>query len=385
MFGWGKKKKAEEKVQNIQVIPDEFYATKDPVVHYGNKGTGGSQTSLPIKIREGLSGDGMWQKIKNKKVLLYIILGLVFLGAVGVITWYYLNQAGLLNDREATVETNKTNIIDEQVEVEAEIGNIIENSQPPTEQIVEEIVVSSTVTSTAGIEATEVLSEQKILVFPRIVLTDSADIDSDSLTDMEEEIYSTDSGNFDTDADGYYDGQEVQNLYNPAGSAPVKLIDSGLVREYVNPIWQYRVYYPAAWESGVVDADARQVLFNSITGDFIEVAVDSMQAGEDFSAWFGRQAKEQKFSDLTSFTNRFKESGYKRQDGLVAYFIRDKSVYILLYNPGVTGFISFRHIMEMMAQSFRPSSTVTEIPEQNILPLPPGISQANNSTSTAGF
>ena len=43
------------------------------------------------------------------------------------------------------------------------------------------------------------------------------DSDNDSLTDFMEEIYGTDKNNPDTDGDGYLDGQEVQNGYNPKG------------------------------------------------------------------------------------------------------------------------------------------------------------------------
>jgi hypothetical protein len=35
----------------------------------------------------------------------------------------------------------------------------------------------------------------------------------------------------------------------------VKIIDSGLITEYTNPIWQYRIYYPAGWQVGEVDKD----------------------------------------------------------------------------------------------------------------------------------
>ncbi len=43
------------------------------------------------------------------------------------------------------------------------------------------------------------------------------DSDNDGLTDDEERIYGTDINNPDTDGDGYLDGQEVKNGYNPLG------------------------------------------------------------------------------------------------------------------------------------------------------------------------
>ncbi len=56
------------------------------------------------------------------------------------------------------------------------------------------------------------------------------DPDSDGLSDLEEPIYGTDLHNPDTDGDGFLDGNEVYHLYNPAAKAPVRLLDSGLVR-----------------------------------------------------------------------------------------------------------------------------------------------------------
>ncbi len=43
------------------------------------------------------------------------------------------------------------------------------------------------------------------------------DTDGDGLPDVEEEIYGTDKNNPDTDGDGYKDGEEVRNGYNPLG------------------------------------------------------------------------------------------------------------------------------------------------------------------------
>ncbi|HPL95271.1 MAG TPA: hypothetical protein PLF15_00615 [bacterium] len=57
-----------------------------------------------------------------------------------------------------------------------------------------------------------------------LMLESDSDIDSDndSLTDIEEEIFGTDLNNPDSDGDGYLDGEEVLNGYNPMG--PGKLI-----------------------------------------------------------------------------------------------------------------------------------------------------------------
>lgn len=60
------------------------------------------------------------------------------------------------------------------------------------------------------------------------------DSDHDGIIDSQEAIYNTDINNDDTDGDGYKDGEEVLNGYNPAGNG--KLVDPGLRKEMLlNP------------------------------------------------------------------------------------------------------------------------------------------------------
>lgn len=54
------------------------------------------------------------------------------------------------------------------------------------------------------------------------------DSDNDGLTDMEEIIYGTDSQNPDSDGDGYKDGAEVDNGYNPLGPGKLDSDNDGL-------------------------------------------------------------------------------------------------------------------------------------------------------------
>lgn len=368
MFFWNrdKIKKAELPLDNIQSIPEEFYGAKDPVVHYGKPASAisgfgeakhvarktvvnGAAVNRPSMSAAAVSKLGF---LRNKKMI-YILTGVVFLLVVGLISWYYLSPV-LNKPAPPTIITPEP-----KPEVEQPVVEI-----PPEEVVLEEEVA----TSTQEEVETPISLVGQTLQFPTILLANSSDIDSDSMTDLEEEVFGTDSGTWDTDGDGYYDGQELYNLYNPAGIAPMKIIDSGLAKEYVNPIWQYRVYYPAQWQVGEVDNEKKAVLFSAITGDYVEVFVSSKDASETFEDWFARAAIGQSYADLQPFTNRFQESGWKRNDDLVAYFVIDQSVFVLVYNPGVTGSVPFRHVMQTMAQSFRPSKTLVVVPEQTILP-----------------
>ncbi|MBI5222515.1 MAG: hypothetical protein HY980_03395 [Candidatus Magasanikbacteria bacterium] len=371
MFFWKKEKtnKIEAPPENIIKIPEEFYGAKDPVVHYNSaaKSTAVIQKAESVGLVGKKSTATAWVSklgfLRNKRLLFGLIIA-GFLIVVGLISWYYVWQAR--KQMVAPVITAPT----EQPK-EEQPAPVEENTEEP---MMEEPIAEAATSTEEAVEEPVSLGPQP-LQFPTILLMNSSDIDSDSLTDLEEELFGIDSGTWDTDGDGYYDGQEVFNLYNPAGVAPMKIIDSGLAKEYVNPIWQYRVYYPAQWQVGEVDDEKKAVLFSAITGDYVEIFVSVKDAGETFDDWFAREATEQSYADLQPFTNRFQEDGWKRQDDLTAYFVTDSQVFVLLYNPGVTGSIPFRHVMQMMWQSFRPSKTSVAIPEQTVLPAAPTSSE----------
>lgn len=373
MFGFGKKKiKKPEKVsKNIQVIPDEFYGAKDPAIHYEQAKQSKSIKSVPkVKRQKTYKESSKLASLVQNKKFKYIGIGLLSVIVIALISWYYIDQAQrdrivVLPEIEEVVEEIPEEVIEEPVVIEE-----VEEEEV-VEKILEEVVTTTPVL------------EEEILEFPKLILVDSADVDNDALTDLEEELFNTDSGSFDTDGDGYYDGQEVANLYNPTGLAPMRLVDAGLVQEYVNPTWQYRVYYPIPWLMGEVDTMANQVLFSSVTGDFIEIVVFEKESGVSFEDWFGVEAEGQNFSNLQKFTNRFEEEGWRRKDNLVAYFVNSDKVYVMLYNPGSTGLIPYRHVMQMMVQSFRPSKTIINIPEQDVLPTPPDFIEEAGVTTTS--
>ena len=218
---------------------------------------------------------------------------------------------------------------------------------------------------------------------PKIFLVNSIDTDKDALTDVEEEVFQTDKNIYDTDSDGYFDSQEVRNLYNPTGFAPVRIIDSGLVVEYVNPIFGYKLYYPTVWELGEVDLSGEQILLSSITGEYIEVLAFKKDISKSFEEWFGENTENEKYSDLRLFTNKFDLGGLKRDDGMVAYFTTPTQVFVLIYRTGIVEEISYRQVFEMLIESFRTKSVLEdELPEQIEIPKVPVVVTTTRETIT---
>ncbi len=341
----------------VSVMPEEFYGGKDPVLHYEteqiNIGSTGGIGKTPPAVPKSVVSAGP-EAVKKSKVLPITLASVAFLVAVGGITWYYLKEPL----RNRTPEQQPVVVPPTQKPEETPV--VVPTSTEP-------IVATSTPVDT--VPTTTVSLAPSSINFSQKIFTDSSDLDADSMTDVEEEVYGIDSGVYDTDEDGYYDGMELFNLYNPRGVAPQRLVDSGLIAEYTNPTWQYRVYFPYSWESAAVDPASDQVLFSAITSDYVEIRVVKKEVGESFAAWFARNAFGEMYTDLSPLRNRFGIDGWKRDDDAVAYFETTDTVFVLLYHAAdSTGTASFRQTFRMMMQSFRPTRAFSDIPEQTVLP-----------------
>lgn len=368
---------AEEKKNfDIEIMPDIFYGGKDPEIYHTPTTKKNASVVMPTETavppvlpaevrtpvqKVSLSSEVVPKKKKHHAVLFFFLGGIFLLSGV---SWYYISDA---------VKSTR-----------------LKNTPEPTAPIFSETKTPTTpaITITPSTEDSDIQQQPTSsppigLVFPRTTFSVSVDTDTDDLTDQEEEVFGTDSGSWDSDTDGYFDGQEVSNLYNPRGSAPKRLIDSGLVREYINPAFQYRLYYPIGWDVASVDPRSEQVLMSAITGDYIEIRTLPLPSGITFTEWFAERAIGQQFSDLRPFTNRFTIPGYVRRDGLVAYFVTDTSVIMVLYTPGTGQQIMYPHIMNMVVQSFRPSRLAVELPEQPVLPTSTSIAPSSSLSVTS--
>jgi hypothetical protein len=171
------------------------------------------------------------------------------------------------------------------------------------------------------------------------------------------------------------------NLYNPTGFAPVKISESGLTREFINPTYGYRLYFPAAWEVGDADNDGQQIVLSDVTGDYIEVRAVEKPREDTFADWLSVHGSDQYITDIQDKENRFEQQVKVRQDGLVAYVVDETHVYVLLYHPNETGPIQFRQVLELMYESFRRGTVIPTLPTQPVVPTPP-TTTVEISTST---
>ncbi len=397
MFGLKKhpnepQKNSDQPTHDIGVIPDIFYGGNDPEIYNEKEKEGvkkeiSALKKVPTSVVEkppvatahvpprrtlppplppaqnnnlppaSAASVGLTQPLppsgRSKKFLIFALLLVVFL-AGGTAVWFFVFKKPV---QKPVVEAPP---------VETPIENSLPVEVPPVE------TVTSTVTSTEiqpPIFSTSSISRERSL--PQFSLVSPIDTDNDKLSEAEEEIFQTDPEVFDTDSDGYFDGQEVFNLYNPKGIAPMKIIDSGLVQEYVNPTFQYRLYYPTSWVATAIDErDNKDVLLSTFSGDYIQVKAYDKTVGETFPGWFGRVVGDQIYSDIVSSTNRFSVPFYRRKDGLVSYFDTPNQVYIVILYSRDEDKNNWPHVMDMVVQSFRTGRVNAELPAQIVVPTP---------------
>lgn len=344
---------------DIQKIPDLFYGGNNPVIYdtlAPSKDFVVKSAGTPTPPRATQFSEPSKQVPISKLIVLVVSVGILVVG--GASAYFVIQYLSAKNTVSVVpISTSSTALSSTTVPSGVVLPSSTSNSI--------DLVTTSTMIDTVS---TTISLTSNFLEFPPVNLGTTADVDLDQVTDIEEVLYSTDSGGWDTDEDGYYDGLEIVNLYNPRGFAPVRIVDSGLVREYTNSFAGYRIYYPIQWREGVVDSEARHVLFSTLTGEYVEVRVFSKNQTVSFAEWFQVNASTEQFSSLSSFTNRFGIQGFRRSDNLVAYFSTDAYVFVLLYQqPDSRAPIPFRTTFEMMYQSFRPSGTSAQLPEQSVI------------------
>lgn len=90
-----------------------------------------------------------------------------------------------------------------------------------------------------------------------------ADRDGDGISDAGEALFGIDPERPDSDADGYADLLEIQNLYNPAGIAPQRLLDAGLVYRYEHPHDGWSILLPRSWSIAATDESQQQLVIRT--------------------------------------------------------------------------------------------------------------------------
>ncbi|MSR85168.1 fibronectin type III domain-containing protein [Candidatus Uhrbacteria bacterium] len=178
------------------------------------------------------------------------------------------------------------------------------------------------------------------------------DSDSDGLTDIEEPLYGTDIHNPDADKDGFLDGNEVFNLYNPAAQAPVRLLDSGIVKN-LSASAGWSLYIPAKL-NGILDVpDGTRATIATGHGETFVITLEDNVNHLPLLDWYLGKNPGIVSSAVRSFTTKGGLEGVFSVDRLDAYFAWGGKIFSLRYLLNDQPFINFRTTFEMMLNSLR--------------------------------
>lgn len=335
-----------ESSSEVVTIPEIFYGGGNPE-NQGGVSSQKSSVAMSASAAGATVSPGRTRLIAGVMITVFVIV----LAGAG---WYFWGYLGLGGNSDSLIPPPAPSVAPAIPSAPTTSAGI------PEAPTVPETADNASVTSTPVIIATTTATTTPAapvpvatLEFPAIIQIDSPDLDADGLTDAEEEVFTTDPSIFDTDADNYQDGLEVLNLYNPKGTAPVQIIDSGLVKDLVHAKNIYRIYYPLAWQVGLVDLAGDTTLITAANGDYIEYRIVPKIFGEDFTSWFARVANNERITDLQNSVNRFGTAYWHRRDDLVAYVDKPDFVLAIIYHPQSNAPIAFRHVMQMMLASLR--------------------------------
>ena len=182
--------------------------------------------------------------------------------------------------------------------------------------------------------------------------TFSADGDSDGVTDLEEtEIFGTDPRNIDSDSDGFVDLNEIFSLFDPARPKPSVLTDNPGIDTYRSQDPAYSVLIPKAWTQKPGDTGKSGVIFESPSGDAVQVLVDTRPEDQTLLGWYLAQVPGTESADVLVFKTRQGYDEVLSPDRLTSYIAANGRVFVIQYIPGASGLVNYRATFQMMINS----------------------------------
>lgn len=108
------------------------------------------------------------------------------------------------------------------------------------------------------------------------------DTDSDGLSDIEERMFGSNTRLPDTDRDGFLDGNEVFNQYDPLRTSPAKLLERYVVKKFEDASIGWTFLYPSLWGVAVKSDEAGKmsVLVTIASGEIMEFSAESKTNSE---------------------------------------------------------------------------------------------------------
>lgn len=322
------KELAKKLAENIEKINNEV------VVH-----------SMPQKF---ITGIGKADQAKKTGIFIFAF-GALFLVIVSIGLYFYLfKKPEIIVSEEQTDLAEETvpiqpenEILPEEIPVGIPLEEIQATSTPEQEN---DLIESEISTSTEEMLATTTPEEIEPEISESLI-----DSDQDGLSLAEETLFGTDPEKADSDDDGYDDGEEINNLYNPVGKG--KITDNSNIKEYTNWTYKYSNYIPVSWSVNELVGDD-SVIIKSDENHIIQINVQPNSSLKTITDWYKLQfglAPEE-----SSIISRKNWNGVISEDGL-NYYITDNNynyIFIISYNPEFDAEPLYKNLLKMMVESF---------------------------------
>jgi hypothetical protein len=312
---------------------------------------------MPPKFHQYLAVKSKSSLSKILMVFALLVFVLTMLGIGGYFLYLQMNlpaqNINAANLNQQALDNENLNPVNENINAEENLNlNANENLN-----INENLNVNENINAGLNVNASLNANENLNINAPLAVINYSGSLDSDAdkLTDLEEELYQTEKRKPDTDGDGYLDGEELINGYNPKAAGGAKLETSGLVNKYTNPLFNYEILYPTSWLARPEDQSLEVVLFMTSTEEFMKISVEDNGEKLDLVNWFLRLSPGADLNLLEKITTSKGYEALVSPDKLTYYILdpntQDK-VYVLTYNIGTLSEINFLSTFRMMINSF---------------------------------
>lgn len=255
-----------------------------------------SQDAIHVMPQKFLPTSPKKQLSNKQKIILGSIAFVIFLLIVVGSMLLFANLS-VSNNQAKTDQNNTENQGANQIVKEEQ--PLIDNSQ---NNIDVNQLATSTATSTEPDNTDQSNNNNGIITPPPPPppTSNNFDQDRDDLSIEEELIFGTNNNDEDTDNDGYKDGVEVINLYNPLLSNQA-LIHSSLISQFSNQTVGYVLLKPKNWLSQAIEGNDLEIMFtpDSGTGDFMNISAEAAIANQTLTAWAQSKAGGASLSALT--------------------------------------------------------------------------------------